>query len=56
MTMTKLEQMQVAYDKLLEAAKALEAIDHVHAEMLAEAVTGHAGLIDVLMTEAGETA
>jgi hypothetical protein len=54
--MTKLEQLQIAYDKLMDAAKALEAIEDVNAEMLAEAVTGHANLLDVMMTDAGETA
>ena len=52
--MDKREELQLAYDKLMDAAKALAAVDDINAEMLAEEVIGHAGLIDVLITEAGD--
>lgn len=52
--MTKIEQMQLAQNKLIEAAAALVAVEAPDTDMVAEQVIKQAYLIDVLMTATGE--
>jgi hypothetical protein len=49
-------RVQVAYDKMMDAAKALAVIDDVQVEEMAEEVLADAELIDVLMTAEEEAA